>query len=114
MAAVTSERPDAAPTAEPPSALTRRHPGDWHPVDLGRSPARVWRVEGHSPVYVKAVWDDGSPGAALAAAELEDEADRCMWLATNDFPVPNVLGLGFRRGLAVCGFDGGRGTDAGR
>lgn len=75
----------------PPDHLVGRHPGDWQPVDLGRSAAAVWRVSGPRPVYVKLVPEDGTPTARVLAEELRAEALRAEWLRSNGFPAPRVL-----------------------
>lgn len=63
----------------------------WTPVTLGFSGARVWRIEGVRPLFVKttehAVYRDD--GADLAA-----EAERLQWLAGQGIPVSDVIDAG--------------------
>lgn len=70
-------------------SLRRQYRGrSWTPVTLGLSGARVWRIEGSPPVYVKTTEhaEHRDSGSSLAA-----EADRLRWLASWGIPTPEVI-----------------------
>ena len=66
----------------------RYHGHAWTPVTLGMSGARVWRVEGTAPLYVKTTEHAqfGDTGESLIA-----EAARMTWFRSHGVPVPDVV-----------------------
>lgn len=54
----------------------------------------MWRVDGRSPRYVKAVYADGSVGTDVLVAELQGEAERTEWMRSQGFPCADVVDLG--------------------
>jgi kanamycin kinase len=63
----------------------------WTPVTLGLSGARVWRIEGAAPLYVKTAEHSQHRDSGFS---IEAEAARLAWLATVGIPVPEVVETG--------------------
>jgi kanamycin kinase len=63
----------------------------WVPVTLGASGAKVWRVDGKPPFYVKTTEHAQHPDRGDS---LDAEAERLRWFATRGIPVPEVVTVG--------------------